>query len=296
MESLSSQCSLRAPTIHSCLEVKKWLPACVPAWGQLQELHVPNDVPLQALAALPNLHTLHCNFHLRGGGAGRLHLPSLQHLVHCGYLPQGSPAELAAVSAPQLKTVEGLHRFELSWPIGDEEQEDFIVDIARAADGILQWVPKICFAGQIGKQDVQGRVWSALHRWQPVQGIAGCGLDLRPWYLRTGSLVKLPPAVQLLWWVTAGCGWVHQEQAGMCTGSSWESSVDKAGQAAVTAAEQRIGASHHLNCPHWAGGRWCASVTASILEQTCAVTGCHACTGCSNLRTKSSPPLLATHT
>jgi hypothetical protein len=78
MESLSSLSNLRVFKLHNSSDTGGWFPACVAAWRQLQELHVPKlDIQkksLQALAAVPSLYTLHCDFTFRG--AGVLHLAS----------------------------------------------------------------------------------------------------------------------------------------------------------------------------------------------------------------------------
>jgi hypothetical protein len=95
--------------------------------------------------------------------------------------------------------VEGLHRVALWWPDGDQEQEQFVADIARAADGILQWTPELHVA-KMCKEDTQGSILSALHNWQPVQTGQRCGLDLSMWELRSpASLASVPPAVQYVW-------------------------------------------------------------------------------------------------
>jgi hypothetical protein len=210
MDSLSSLCNLRVFKLYNSSYVGGWFPACMAAWRQLQELHVPElhikGADLQALAVLPSLRTLHCNFTFRG--AGCVQLASLEHLT-CTFdsVPCGTPAELAAFSAPQLKTVEGLHRVDVWWPKGAENQEQFLADIARAVEGILQWAPELHVA-TVWSHDIQGMFLSALHRWQPVQGGERCELDLSRWYNNNPApVINLPPVVQCLRYVPLGGLW-----------------------------------------------------------------------------------------
>jgi hypothetical protein len=201
METLSSLRNLRAFTSHNWWNAGGWFHACVAAWRQLQELRLSNlDIPagfLQALAALPSLHTLQCN--LPFGGAGHVQLASLQHLTLCRFsLPSGTPSELAAFSAPQLRTVEGLDTGVIQWSDEAQDQQQMIADTARAAGGILQWATRLCVWGSI-TGGVLDKLLSALHNWQPLQRAKWNGLTLGALDIKgPASLAHLPPAVRCL--------------------------------------------------------------------------------------------------
>jgi hypothetical protein len=202
MESLSSLRSLRALILHNSSDVEEWLPACVPDWDQLRELFLPEagiqKASLQALAMLPSLHTLQCVFNLRR--AGHVQLASLQHLTYSyTRAPVGTPPELAAFSAPELRTVAGLESVCLKWePDEDQDEGQWLVDLARVADGILQWVPALSLHGSM-KGDALDKILSALHRWQPVQGGQRCWINLASSHIEgPASLASLPPVVRCL--------------------------------------------------------------------------------------------------
>jgi hypothetical protein len=195
---LSNLCALKLTGIR-CLE--GWFPACVPAWGQLQELHISGarfeGEPLRALAALPSLHTLHCGLNL--DGAGHLQLASLQHLNHPSIF-RATPAQLAGFCTPQLEKVTGLREIELI--CNDSDQEQMLADIAGAAGGFLQWAPVLWLTGPAEADGDLRHALSALQRWQPVQRGQKCELNVIHWRsVSPEALAQLPPAIQILKWV-----------------------------------------------------------------------------------------------
>jgi hypothetical protein len=202
MRAWSALRSLRSLVLSVYSWGSSWLPACVPALPQLTELQFPyaaiDKAGLQMLAALPQLQRLTCGM-IDPKGEGRVYMPTLTHLSIRGWKP-AAPAELAALSFPQLKTVLcELPHIELKCEVQPSDTVRYtqmLADTETAAAGLLQWLPDLhlsCVTGSVL------HILTALRKWQPVQRGGLCSLTLECQdALGPTALTFLPPAIQHL--------------------------------------------------------------------------------------------------